>query len=279
MPKIPATKKNTIATLIKQASRDLQKNNIPNPKMEARWLLAHICNIDDVTILVDDKKTISQKNKKKFLNLIKKRSQHIPFAYLLGWKEFFSLRFIVSPAVLIPRPTSENICQTVIDYFLPSTKLSIADLGTGSGCLLLTLLHHFKYATGVGIDISQKALSVAKHNAKNLKVITRVNMLKKNLTHHIILQKKFDVIVANPPYVKKQEYKKLAKDIFFEPSIALIAKDNKKNDGLYFYPLIKKFADSHLIKNGLLVMEAAHGQKKSIEKIFAHSHYKTIIIT
>ena len=199
-------------------------------------------------------------------------------------KNFFRYRFFVNRHVLIPRPTSEGICQSVIDHFDNHAPLTLCDLGTGSGCLLITLLHHFKNAQGYGLDLSRRALRVAKKNAKKIGVQQRVKLLHKNIKRNISLNKKFDVVVANPPYVTPREYANLARNIFFEPKMALLAGGHeKKNDGLIFYPAIKKFADSHLRPGGLLVMECAPQQKSAVATMFSQSastlHYKVMIIT
>ncbi len=268
-----------VAELIKQATDVLRSNNIDQPEREARLLLSHVLNIDYLQLITAQQKSISKGDKNKFLAIVKKRAHNLPFAYIANHREFFSLDFYVNRAVLIPRPTSEAICQTVMDNFPKGKNLHIADIGTGSGCLLITLLHHFKQATGVGIDISSRALQVAKHNAKKNNLADRVQFIKKDIKKYAkqknISKPQYDVIISNPPYVAIDEYKKLNKNIFFEPRRALLA----KNQGLFFYPFIKQFADQYLKPSGLLVLECAPRQKKFIEEIFTNSPYKISIIT
>ncbi|MDI9314178.1 MAG: peptide chain release factor N(5)-glutamine methyltransferase [Hydrotalea sp.] len=274
----------TTQQMIAQAGEWLQERNIENPRREATLILAHLLQADYLTVLSQGKGWLTKKMRRQFWRLIKKRGRGLPFAYITGGKEFFSLSFFVNRHVLIPRPTSEGICQSVIDHFDNRAPLTICDLGTGSGCLLITLLHHFKNAQGYGIDVSRHALRVAKKNAKSIGVQRRIKLLHKNIKNNILLNKKFDVVVANPPYVTPREYTGLARNIFFEPKIALVAAGHvKKNDGLVFYPAIKKFADSHLRPGGLLLLECAPQQKKAVANIFSPTdekkHYKVIIIT
>ncbi len=268
-----------VAELIKQATDVLRSNNIEQPERESRLLLSHVLKIDYLQLMTAQQKWLDKRDKNKFLAVVKKRAYNLPFAYITNHREFFSLDFYVNRAVLIPRPTSEAICQTVMDNFPKGKKLHIADIGTGSGCLLITLLHHFKQATGVGIDVSSRALQVAKYNAKKNNLADRVQFIKKDIKKYAkqknTSNKKYDVVISNPPYVAIDEYKKLHKNIFFEPRRALLA----KNQGLFFYPLIKQFTDQYCKPTGLLVLECAPRQKKIVEEIFTNSPYKISIIT
>ena len=187
---------------LKEATAALAAAGIDEPQREARILERN----------APDAKT--------FADYIRRRATHEPVAYILGRKEFWSLDFEVSPAVLIPRPDSETLVETALKHFKHQPPKTILDLGTGSGCLLIALLSEWKEATGMGVDISSQAIDVARRNAvrhtKGPRAMFRVN----DWTHD--LRQRFDLVISNPPYITRAELLSLARDVIaFEPRGAL----------------------------------------------------------
>ena len=179
-----------------------------------------------------------------FAQMIARRATREPVAYILGRKEFWSLDFEVSPVVLIPRPDSETLVEAALAQFKQSAPQTILDLGTGSGCLLIALLCEWREATGLGVDISDAALALARRNAERHGMASRAAFRRGDWTEG--LERQFDLVIANPPYITGREYLDLERDVAgFEPALALKGGD----DGLE--PLRR-------IANGLRLVMRAH---------------------
>ena len=222
---------------------------------------------------------------KKYEFAIARRAKREPVAYISGKKEFWSENFLVNHGTLIPRPETELMIYKIVNFF-KNKKINILDIGTGSGCVLLSILKELKFSRGIGIDISPKAIKIAKKNSKILNLLNRSKF--KILGINEFNQGKYDLIVSNPPYIPKREIKKLSKDIInYEPILAL---DGGK-DGL---DLIKKviYKSKHLLKiNGLLSIEIGNNQYKKviyllnvhgfreISKVYDFNHNVRCIIT
>jgi release factor glutamine methyltransferase len=195
-----------------------------------------------------------------------------PIAYITGVKEFWSLNFNVTKETLIPRPDSETIVQSVLDTITNHMdRISILDLGTGSGCLLLALLSELPKAIGVGIDISSTSCKIAKKNAKELGLNNRAKFYQGNWMEGIHDQ--FDIIVTNPPYVAEPDMEFLNREIrLFEPHLAL----SGGPDGVAAYRLIAKESITRLKTAGILVVEIGINQAQSIRDIFVQNGLKII---
>ena len=166
-----------------------------------------------------------------FQKFLSRRSKFEPIAYILGEKEFWSKKFWVTKDTLIPRPETELLVEKILKIYF-GKKISILDIGTGSGCIIISLLCDLPKSTGVGIDISKNAILTAKKNALKYKLFNRLKLINKSLDN--IFEKKFDLIVSNPPYIKRKDIKHLSEDIKkYEPIMAL----DGGNDGL---DLLKK---------------------------------------
>ena len=182
--------------------------------------------------------------------LIKKKIKRFPTAYLLENKEFYSMNFKVNKNTLIPRPETEIIIEEIKKSFQNKKRLLVLDLGTGSGCLLLSLLNHFKYAQGIGLDKSESAIKIAQFNANSLGLESRTEFIVSDWISAI--NSKFDLIVANPPYVKSSDIKFLDENVKnFEPSLAI----NGGSDGLLAYNEIFRVVSNVLKKGCLFVFE------------------------
>ena len=205
-------------------------------------------------LLLNGNMTIGPKKIEKYKKLIRRRVQKEPIAYIVGKKEFWSHNFIVNSSTLIPRPETELMLYKIIKYF-KNKKINILDIGTGSGCILLSLLKELKKSRGIGIDISNLAIQTATRNSKALNLLNRSKFKVCDLNEFNF--GKFDLIVSNPPYIPTGDIKSLSQDITnFEPLIAL----NGGKDGL---DLIKKviYKSSVLLKkNGLFSLEIGTNQ-------------------
>ena len=270
---------------IKKASLLLKNNNIDSHELDAQILLSDILGVNREFLITNDKLNISKKNIQKYKQAIKRRINNEPIAYIIGKKEFWSENFLVNHGTLIPRPETELMIYKIVNFF-KNKKINILDIGTGSGCVLLSILKELKFSRGIGIDISPKAIKIAKKNSKILNLLNRSKF--KILGINEFNQGKYDLIVSNPPYIPKREIKKLSKDIInYEPILAL---DGGK-DGL---DLIKKviYKSKHLLKiNGLLSIEIGNNQYKKviyllnvhgfreISKVYDFNHNVRCIIT
>ena len=253
---------------IKSGSKLLRKNKIPSYILDTEILLSKTLNKSREEILINLDKKINNKEISVFNKYLLRRSNKEPIAYILEEKEFWSKKFYVNRETLIPRPETELL----IDKLLQSCnkeQITILDIGTGSGCIILSLLSELIKSRGIGVDISKKAILVAKKNATKLKLSSRVKFL--NISFEDILNKKFDLIVSNPPYIERKNIKRLSCDIKkYEPKIAL----DGGNDGL---DVIKKviYKSKNILKiKGMLALEIGNEQINKVSKILTKNNFK-----
>ena len=255
--------------LINQGSKQLWSKKIITHKLDSEILLSKVLNKTREQLLINLKQNICSKEINAFQKLIARRSLNEPIAYILNQKEFWSKNFFVDRHVLIPRPETELIVEKIISIF--NTKnIFILDIGTGTGCLLLSILGDLSKSKGVGIDISQNSIKIAKINSKKQKLNLRVKFYKRSLNE--IYNNKFDLIVSNPPYVMKKDIKNLSRDIKnFEPKIAL----DGGNDGLDVIKKVIYKSKSILKIKGMLALEIGNGQFKKVSEILRNNKFKT----
>ena len=255
---------------LKKASQILKKNNVNTHYLDAQIILSDIMGISREMLVTNDKKNISKKIIYKYNQAIKRRAKSEPVAYITKSKEFWSRNFLVSYSTLIPRPETELLIYKIIHFF-KGKRINILDIGTGSGCILLSILKELNLSTGIGIDISSKAIETAKNNAKNLNLINRSSFKTRDVRSYNI--GKYDLIVSNPPYISSKEIKNLSKDILnYEPRISL-------DGGVDGLDLIKKviYKSSYLLKrNGLLAIENGLGQYKRVSSILKHYKFREV---
>ena len=244
---------------ISQGSKILMENSIPNSQLDSEILMAKSINKNRKYILLNSNININQINLNYFFKLIDKRSTGNPVAYLTNKKFFWNYEFFVSNDVLIPRPDTELLVENILRLTRQKNKIKILDIGVGSGCILLSILKERKNFYGTGIDISKNCLKIANMNATSLKVHTRLKLYKSNVDKFSL--GKYDLIVSNPPYIKKHIIKYLDKGVArFEPKIAL----DGGLDGLSEIRKVIKKSSELIKKNGKFILEIGFDQKNKV---------------
>ena len=253
---------------IKEASKKLKNNNIISHTLDAQIILADIMGLNRELLITNDKIDISEDIVEKYNKAIKRRINNEPVAYITGKKEFWSQNFFTNRSTLVPRPETELLIYKIVDIF-KNKRINILDIGTGTGCILLSLLKELYNSRGTGIDISSDAIKIAKVNSKNLNLINRAKFKNFEINNYTLGG--YDLIVSNPPYIPSKDIKKLSKDIInFEPKEAL----DGGPDGL---DLIKKviYKSSILLKrNGMLALEIGFGQYRRVSEIMKHYKFR-----
>ena len=254
--------------LLNLGSHKLQKQKISTHRLDSEILLAKVLNKKREKILVKLNQNIKKKEISVFNKFIKRRVLKEPVAYIIKEKEFWSKKFMVNKDTLIPRPETELIVENLIDIYR-NKKISLLDIGTGSGCILISLLSELPYSNGVGIDISNNALKVAKKNASLHKINSRVKFYNKSIIN--LYNCKFDLLVSNPPYIEIKNMKNLDDGIRkYEPLIAL----NGGNDGLDVIKKVIYKAKEILKINGRLALEIGNGQSNKVSKELKKNNFK-----
>ena len=251
-----------IENTLNNAVKILNKSKIKNSILDSEILLSQAINRDRKYIFLNSKENLKQKYSKNFNNLIARRRKGEPIAYLINKKEFWKQSFYVDQNVLIPRPDTELIIEQVLKLFLKNYKLQILDIGTGSGCILLSLLKEMPNCYGIGIDISKKSINISKYNAKMLQLTNKVKFYQSDVDNFKI--GKYDLIVSNPPYIEVSCLRYLENDVInFEPKLAL-------NGGIDGFSKIRKVIDKATVlikKNGKLVLEIGFNQKNKVQEM------------
>jgi release factor glutamine methyltransferase len=259
-----------ILETIKLGSKLLRKREICSHILDSEILLSNVLNKSREKILVNSDQKLNSSSILKFKKYIRRRSKNEPVAYILGEKEFWSKKFIVNKDTLIPRPETELLVEKLVKLF-KGKKISILDIGTGSGCIILSLLSNLEKSVGLGVDVSNKAILIANKNAKRHELSNRVKFFNKSFES--IFGKKFDLIVSNPPYIERKNIKNLSEDIKrFEPIMAL----DGGHDGL---DLIKKviYKSKRILKiKGTLALEIGNEQIKKVSKILVDNNFRII---
>tara|TARA_X000001036_G_scaffold311646_1_gene290283 strand:- start:1932 stop:2771 length:840 start_codon:yes stop_codon:yes gene_type:complete len=254
--------------IIKIGSNLLKEKKISSHILDSEILLSKTLNRSREEILVNLDKNINEKKISLFREYLKRRSKNEPIAYILEEKEFWSKKFKVSKDTLIPRPETELLVDKLLKIYR-GKKISILDIGTGSGCIIISLISELNKSIGTGIDISKKAILIAKKNATKYNLSNRIKFLNKSFEN--LVDKRYDLIVSNPPYIERKDIKNLSDDIKkFEPRMAL----DGGNDGL---DLIKKviYKSKYILKvNGLLALEIGNEQIKKVSNILIDNKFR-----
>ena len=256
----------------------LETAQVPEAKLDARLLLEAICGTDRNALLVHGDREVTKEQETAFAEAIDKRAKRIPLQHILGYQEFMGFRFRVNEHVLIPRQDTEVLVEKALDALNELVKknggsdnVRVLDMCTGSGCILISLLKMCKGTSGVGVDISKDALSMAKLNGEALLEEGRVNWLCSDM--FTCVEGKFDVITSNPPYIPTKVIEELMPEVKeFEPMGAL----DGMEDGLFFYREIALEAPKYLKEQGRLFLEIGHDQGEDVSKLLLEQGFKDV---
>ena len=251
-----------IQSAIKKGVTTLKNSYIKTAELDTEILMAKVLVSDRKYIILNNHKNLNDNNLNHFNELIRERANRKPIAYLLNKKFFWNNEFYVDKNTLIPRPDTEIVIEEILRLTKQKNKISVLDIGVGSGCIILTILKERKNFSGTGIDISKKSLDISRINAKNLNVDKRIKFYKSDIDK--FNKGKYDLIVSNPPYIKSCDLKYLERDVVnFEPKLAL-------DGGLDGLSAIRKVINksSELIKkNGKFILEIGFDQKDKVVKL------------
>lgn len=266
--------KKSVAEVLKAAVARLEAENIDTPRLDAEILLAHVLGWRRLSLYVDADKILSPENIFRFNDLITRRQEGMPVAYLTGFKEFMGLNFAVNENVLIPRPDTEILTEGVGKYLRGlGGEVTFADLGTGSGAICVSILKFVKNSRACAVDISEKALDVAKFNAQKFHVDDRAEFFCGDLFAPLE-GKIFNAIVSNPPYIPTCELEILQSEVQKEPRLAL----DGGADGLNFYRRIINDAPKFLFAGGLLAVEIGINQAAAVKNLFESAKFINVEI-
>lgn len=258
------------AKLYQIGKEQLQKAGITDAELDARLLLEFICDTDRNALYAHGDLEVEDEKMQDFLQLIEKRAAHIPLQHLTGEQNFMGLDFLVNEHVLIPRQDTEILVEEIMRDLHDGIR--ILDMCTGSGCILLSLLHYSNDCSGVGVDVSEDALAVARQNADRLAEKQAV-FIQSDLFEKV--EGSFDLIVSNPPYIRSQEITGLMPEVReHEPHLAL----DGKEDGLYFYREIIKGAEHHLKRGGQLFFEIGYDQGEAVKDLLVANGYTEVAV-
>ena len=250
----------------------LQAVGIEEAALDARLLLEAVCGTDRNDLLVHGEQPVAPEAEEKYLGWIGRRAEHIPLQQLTGEQEFMGLPFVVNEHVLIPRQDTEILVEEVLKELHDGMR--VLDMCTGSGCILLSLLHYSNDCQGLGVDLSGAALEVAERNAAkllNAEKADRVHFLQSDLFEKV--EGKFEIIVSNPPYIASAEVEKLMPEVRdHEPRMAL----DGTEDGLYFYRRIIEEAGRHLVSSGMLFCEIGYDQGQAVSELMRAQGYREV---
>lgn len=263
----------TIKEIIIKYSKELEIIS-DTPRLDVELLLKRaLGDVDSMYIRMYLDKELSEDQEKYFLEMMKDRLNQRPIAYILGNREFMGLDFFVKEGVLIPRPDTETLVEEIINICNNKTGLNILDIGTGSGAITVSLAKYLDKSHIVSVDISDIALEIASKNAVSNKVDERIDFIKSDVFSNVSRENKFDIIVSNPPYIKKSDISGLDRQVKdFEPYNALEGGE----DGLDFYRKITRESREFLNENGILAYEVGHDQASDVSKIMQQNGFKGI---
>ncbi|BAP00108.1 peptide chain release factor N(5)-glutamine methyltransferase [Wolbachia endosymbiont of Cimex lectularius] len=250
----------TISTLIQEGSELLLSHKVESPCLDCEIIMQHVLGVERPFIIMNYADQVPIEKEQLFWKLTKKRAERYPISQIIGNREFWSKNFIVNQHVLDPRPDSETIILAVLKYY-PNRgqKLKIADFGTGTGCLLISVLSEYEHAVGIGFEKSLEAYKVACQNVKKHNLPSRARILPSSWTECRGL---FDLIISNPPYIKSSKLENLQAEVQKEPKMALDGGIDGLSCYLSIFPILKKC----LKKNGFAILEIGEDQN-DIDKI------------
>lgn len=264
----------TISSLLNWTVNYFKSKNIQSARLDAEVLLSHVLRQERIYLYVHFDEPMEQNELSKFREYVKKRAQHVPIAYIIGEREFMGLPFKVTKDTLIPRPDTEILVENVLNNVDKDKEIEIVDIGTGSGAIILSLLVNLPKAQGKTVDISSKAIEVAKENAVNLQVNDRCEFFVGDLFAPLN-GNKFDLIVSNPPYIPQKDIATLEDDVKeYEPVSAL----TDGGDGLSYYRRLLSEGKAYIKENGFIALEIGIYQSNDVKQIAMDNGWKNIKI-
>ena len=263
----------TIREAVKWGAKRLRDNNVDNADHDSFELLSAINGMTRTFYLVNGDSMLSEENFLLYEEYIDKRAAHVPLQHILGKAYFYGYEFEVNEDVLIPRPDTEVLVEEVIEIAKNKEDINILDIGTGSGAITVSLAKYLENAKITSVDISEIALEIGRKNAILNEVDDRITFVKSDLFTNINKEMKFDIIVSNPPYIKREVIDTLDKQVKdFEPYNAL----EGGIDGLDFYRAITKEAKNFIKEGGTLAYEVGHDQSEDVSKLMKMYGYTNI---
>ena len=268
----------TIMKIINWTKQYFEAKGVENPRLDAEVLLCAVLKCQRITLYVDFERPLTEEELAIYREYVRRRGNFEPLAYILGEKEFMRNTFKVNKATLVPRPETELLVESLLKaapYLRREGDVKILDIGTGSGAIIVSLLDYLPHAKGVGVDISVDALVTAKANADAIgDVKERIGFVRSDVFSKLPVEKKFDIIVSNPPYIPAGDIATLDKDVQQEPVTAL----DGGADGLDFYRRITAEAAEHMEAEGLLAFEVGIHQAEAVAQLCRNAGFaKTAI--
>jgi release factor glutamine methyltransferase len=264
----------SVSEVLKESTLILQSAEIAEPRREAALILAFALQKDKTFLIAHSDYQLTETERKLFDKLLTRRAQREPFQYITGKQEFYGLDFLVTPDVLIPRPETEMIVENAIEIVREKEFSRFCEIGIGSGCISVSILYEIKTALAIGLDISEKALEVAKRNAEKHTVSERLE-LKISDVFSQLNEEKFDLVVSNPPYIPAKDISDLQPEVQdFEPLNALT--DDK--DGLSIIEKVIYQSPTFLKYKGSLMMEIGINQADEVKKMFDKNIWQNVDI-
>ena len=259
--------------ILKEIQRKLCNNfsiiGIETPELDARIILKEVLSLDDKDLILKESLDIPTEMIEKIIAIESRRLNGEPISKIFKKRDFYNSTFLISNDVLDPRPETELIVEIANNFIDKNEVKNILDLGTGSGCILLSILKENKMINGLGIDLSKDAINIAKQNSKKLNLETQSNFLISNWMNS--LNYKYDLVVSNPPYIASEDIKKLSKSVkIYDPILSLDGGD----DGLNSYRLIASDLKRVVSKNALIIIEIGYNQSLQVIEIFKKNNFK-----
>jgi release factor glutamine methyltransferase len=264
-----------IAENIRTAARILQESAVVEPRREANSLLAFALQKDKTFLIAHPEYVLSREEETRFRELLQRRARREPFQHITGRQEFYGLDFVVSRDVLIPRPETELIVENAVGILKNKENPAFCEVGVGSGCISVSILHEIKTATATGFDVSEKAIEIAQLNAESNGVANRLKLeisdVFSNLRNEI-----FDLIVSNPPYIPRQDIEALQPEVRnFDPLTALT---DGSGDGLSIIEKIIRESPEFLKSGGFLLLEIGFNQAAKVREMFRAETWQSVEI-
>ena len=263
----------TLGTLMTEAVAALRDAGIENARMDARILLSDAAGVDSSRIAAWPEDTVTMDKANTFRNMVARRLKHEPVSRILGQRDFWRHSFRLSPETLDPRPDSETIVELALDWLEDANAPTVLDFGTGTGCLLLSIIGDLQNASGLGVDISEGAVTCARENANRLGLADQVEFRVSDWDSAITDAERkagFDLIVSNPPYITQADMEKLSPEVRqYDPRLAL----TDEGDGLGAYRILSQAAFSLVKPAGFVIFEIGQGQEKDVARLLVEAGF------